>query len=106
MNVNSNLKIALIPASAQLQPVIKNLARFYVYELSKYDDNQSRSRIPEDGLYEAYELYFHFDNYWGKPGYYPFIIRVQDELAGFVLINKNAAFVKIYISAFRAGCIY
>ncbi len=85
------MKIELIPASIKEKPVIKNLARFYVYELSRYDANQSRSKIPEDGLYEAYDKYFSFDSYWDKLGYHPFIIRVQDELAGFVLVNKNVS---------------
>jgi [ribosomal protein S5]-alanine N-acetyltransferase len=85
------MKVELIAAGVQLKSVIKNLARFYVYELSKYVISPSRSKIPEDGLYEAYDLYFHFDNFWEKSGYYPFIIRVEDELAGFVLINKNGS---------------
>lgn len=65
------------------------MARFYVYELSKYDSDDTRSAIPEDGLYEAYDKYFHFDEYWNDPTRFPFVIWVNNQLGGFVLINKE-----------------
>ena len=89
--VNNRYYSELIPATEKYKNVIKNLARFYVYELSRFNDTHPDTRFPEDGLYEAYEAYFKFDQYWTKPEYYPFIIRVNDELAGFVLINKNGS---------------
>ncbi len=84
-------KVKLIPADIKSKPVIKNLARFYVYELSRY----SGEDIPESGLFEADEASFHYDHYWNKPGYYPFIIRVDNQLAGFVLINKKGSSKKV-----------
>ena len=89
------MNIDLIAADVSLKPVIQNLARFYVYELSKYDTNDNRSAIPENGLYEAYDKYFHFDDYWNDPTRFPFIIRVNKELAGFVLINKEGTVPKV-----------
>ena len=80
-------KIKLIPAEIELKPVIKNLARFYVYELSRY----SGEDIPEDGLFEAFDSCFNFDSYWSSSEHHPFIIRVNDKLAGFVLINKKGS---------------
>lgn len=77
-------KAKLIPAGIELKPVIKNLARFYVYELSRY----SGEDVSEDGLFEAYETCFNFDSYWTEAGHYPFIIRVDNQLAGFVLLNN------------------
>lgn len=85
------MKIELIEAPIEFKPVIKNLARFYVYELSKYNGDNPDAKFPEDGLYVAYDRYFHFDNYWIKPGFHPFIIRVNYELAGFVLIDKKGS---------------
>lgn len=79
------MKISIIPASKEIMPVIQNMARFYAYDLSKscgfyelYDWS-----FPENGLYEALDV----SKYW-EPNCYPFIIRVDDELAGFVLTNK------------------
>lgn len=42
-------------------------------------------------MLEAYEACFNFDSYWNEEGYYPFIIRVEDKLAGFILVNKKGS---------------
>jgi len=80
------MNIKVIPASKEAMPVIQNMARFYAYDLSKscgfyelFDWS-----FPENGLYEALDV----SKYWNEPNRYPFLIRVDDELAGFVLINK------------------
>lgn len=83
--------IELLPAPLEAKMTIKNLARFYVYELSRYKTDDKDSAFPEDGLYEAYESCFEFEKYWSDPKYFPFIIRVNSELAGFILVNKNGS---------------
>lgn len=85
-NVRS-YNIKLIAAPIGSKSIIKNLARFYVYELSRY----SGEDVADDGLFEAYDACFKFDNYWNEPGHYPFIIRVDHKLAGFVLLNKKGS---------------
>ncbi|HBI21047.1 MAG TPA: GNAT family N-acetyltransferase [Legionella sp.] len=80
-------KVKLIPASIQSKSVIKNLARFYVYELSRYNGED----IPENGLFKAHDACFNYDSYWREAGHYPFIIRVDDHLAGFVLVNQKGS---------------
>ncbi len=84
------MKINITPATIELMPVIQNMARFYAYDLSKscgfyqlYDWS-----FPENGLYEALDI----SKYW-QPDCYPFIVKVNEELAGFVLINKVGSFV-------------
>ena len=79
------MKINIAPATKEEMPVIQNMAKFYAYDLSKscgfyqlYDWS-----FPENGLYEGLDV----SKYW-QPNYYPFLIRVDDELAGFALINK------------------
>lgn len=80
------MKIEILPASIRLKPVIQNMARFYIYDLSKScgHDTVHDWSFPEDGLYEAQDL----SKYW-EPNYYPLIIYVDKELAGFVLIDKT-----------------
>ncbi len=85
----TNFNVELIAAPLEAKTAIKNLARFYVYELSRYKTEDPSSGFPENGLYEAFEKCFEFDKYWSEPGYFPFIIRVNHELAGFVLVNKT-----------------
>ncbi len=80
------MKITITHATKEHMSVIQNMARFYAYDLSKscgfyelYDWS-----FPPNGLYEAIDL----SKYWEEPDRYPFIIHVDNELAGFALINK------------------
>lgn len=86
------MKINIVPATAELMPVIQNMARFYAYDLSKscgfyqlFDWS-----FPENGLYEALDI----SKYW-QPECYPFIMQIDGELAGFALINKVGSILNI-----------
>ena len=83
----NNYQIECIPATIDLKPVINNLARFYVYEFSRYTGED----FPPDGLLEAFDTSFHFDSYWNSKDHYPFIFRVDNQLAGFALVNKKGS---------------
>src|SRR6478672_6815823 len=74
----------LIPSSQGDQQTIQNMARFYVYDMLRYCGEESGWEIPEDGLYECRDL----SRYFNEKDRFPFLIRVQQELAGFALINK------------------
>lgn len=80
------MNITLQEAAQEHLPLIQNMARFYAYDLSKscgfyelFDWS-----FPESGLYECRDL----SGYW-KSDCYPFIIRVDGELAGFVIVDKK-----------------
>ena len=77
------LKIEIAEATKEEIPIIQNLARFYVYDLSEYQ----KRKCPEDGLFED-EDYIRF---WTKPGYYPYLIKCQGEIAGFVFVEKGGS---------------
>lgn len=91
-------KIECTPATIDLKPVIKNLARFYVYEFSRY----TGEAFPKDGLFEAFETSFHFDNYWNNKDHYPFIFKVDNQLAGFAFVNKKGSTIDVdwYLAEF------
>ncbi len=78
-------KIELCEASVDEMSVIQNMARFYAYDLSKscgfYD--LFDWAFPSNGLYQGLDL----SDYW-KPNHYAFIVKIDGELAGFVLIDK------------------
>lgn len=95
MDNTAAYKIELVQATEKDYPKIQNLARFYVYELSRYKSEEINSELSEDRLYEASESSFEFEKYWKEPNYFPFLIRVNDELAGFVLINNKGSSEKI-----------
>lgn len=78
-------KISIIKATLNDYPCIQNMARFYVYDLSRECGSISSDwTIPEDGLYESFD----FKNYFEDPSRKAFLVKVYDEIAGFVLLNQ------------------
>ena len=80
-------KIQLIPASLKDHPVIQNMGRFYVYDMGEYMGSEKEWQIPEDGLYECID----FKKYWKTDDAFPFLIRYENELAGFVIVDKKGS---------------
>jgi ribosomal-protein-alanine N-acetyltransferase len=91
MNTQKNYvdytKIKLMPASLDDYPVIQNLGRFYAYDMSEYLGYEAGWEMPEDGLYECIDL----KKYWELEDSYPFLVRYENELAGFVIIDKKGS---------------
>jgi len=75
------MEIEVNQATLEEHPVLQNLARFYIYDLSEF---QGR-RCPENGLFED-EDYIRF---WQHPGHFPFLVRCGGELAGFALVEPG-----------------
>lgn len=66
-------------------PLIQNMARFYVYDLSRECGHISSDwALPEDGLYESFDL----KDYFEEPSRKAYLVKVYDEYAGFVLLNQ------------------
>ncbi len=81
-------QISLHPATLKDYPLIQNMARFYVYEMSRSCGFISSEWVcPADGLYESYD----FKNYFEDPTCSAYLIKVEGELAGFVLLNKKGS---------------
>lgn len=78
------MNITLSTATPEDKDTIQNLGRFYVYEMSRYCGFLPTWETPSNGLFECIDL----SSYCEKPDRYAFLIKVDDELAGFVLINK------------------
>lgn len=83
--------LKLVPASLKDYQTIQNMARFYVYDMSKYLGDEEGWECPEDGLYECID----FKKYWQEEDSFPFLIRYKTELAGFVIIDKKGSEPKI-----------
>lgn len=91
---NHQLKIEpeLIPATIADYPVIQNMARFYVYEMSRYCGQAFEGwEFPSDGLYECSD----FKKYFEKKNNHAFFIKIHEELAGFVLIDQLEIFPEV-----------
>lgn len=74
----------LIQATTDDYPTIQNMARFYLYDMSRTCGGFPGWECPEDGLYESFD----FKCYFEEPNRHAFLVRVENEIAGFVLINK------------------
>lgn len=72
--------VRLLPATLADYPTIQNMARFYVYDRTGYMGWE----CPENGLFECIDFKHYFEN----PDEKAFLIRVADEIAGFVLLDK------------------
>ena len=74
----------LILATENDYQLIQNMARFYVYDFSRTCGFISNDwAIPSDGLYECFD----FKEYFHAPDRHAYLIKVDNEIAGFVLIN-------------------
>jgi len=62
--------------------ILNNLLKMYCYEWSQYNnidvDNQG-----------SFEYEYHISDYWDKENHFPFFIKVNGILAGFVLIDDE-----------------
>jgi predicted acetyltransferase len=74
----------LVPALLEDQARIQNMGRFYVYEMSRACGSLPGWELPEDGMYECRDL----SSYFHEKNRFPFLVRIKNELAGFVLIDK------------------
>lgn len=72
-------------ASISDYPMIQNMARFYVYDLSKECGYISDDwRLPVDGLFESFD----FKNYFEESTRKVYLVKVYDDVAGFILLNQ------------------
>ncbi|HBN21710.1 MAG TPA: GNAT family N-acetyltransferase [Holosporales bacterium] len=70
---------------------LQNMARFYVYDMSKYCGSLSGWSLPKNGLYECFDL----KCYITHEDRYAYFVTVKGERAGFVMVNKIASSVDV-----------
>jgi ribosomal-protein-alanine N-acetyltransferase len=79
--------ITLKQAPLSDYPLIQNMGRFYVYDMSEYMGDEEGWKIPADGLYECID----FKKYWDDKNAFPFLVHFKEEIAGFVIIDKKGS---------------
>jgi len=80
-------EIKLIPATLNDHPILQNIGRFYVYDMSEYLGKEEGWEIPADGLYECID----FKKYWEDKNSFPFIVRYKNEIVGFVIVDRKGS---------------
>lgn len=75
-----SIEITILTARLADYSMIQNMARFYVYDRT----DLMGWECPENGLFECID----FKHYFTDPDKKAFLIRVKNEIAGFVLLDK------------------
>jgi len=75
------MNVEIIEAGPELKSVVCNLGRYYIHDFTEFIG----FRCSETGLYRA----DCWDKYWQQPGHCAFLVKVDGELAGFVLIENQ-----------------
>ena len=88
------MNIEITEATREEKPIIQNLARFYIYDLSEFQER----KCPDNGLFEDED----YIRYWTQPGHFAYLVKCQGELAGFVFIAKggSSADIEYHIAEF------
>lgn len=74
------MKTEIIRVTEDRKATLANLLEKYLYEFSQYDKRQ----FSDDGLFG----YKYLDNYFTEDGRFAYFIYVDNQLAGFALLNK------------------
>ncbi len=74
------MNIEVTPASVNERPILRHLMELYQYDFSEFDGADTGP----SGFYD----YPYLDHYWVEPERSPFLVRVDGNLAGFVLVAR------------------
>ena len=74
--------IEVIPARQEQEPILANLLELYAYDFSEFHDLE----LGSDGRFGYGDLPL----YWSEPGRHPFLVWVDDKLAGLILVKRGS----------------
>jgi predicted acetyltransferase len=76
------VNIEVSPAGPEHESVLANLLELYQHDFSEFENVV----LGEDGRFS----YKHLHLYWKEPNRFPFLIRVDERLAGFALVKQGS----------------
>lgn len=79
------MEFKLIKVEEKDKNVIYNLMQLYKYELSFFEDETTTFTMLDSGLY----VLKYIEKYWQDENRHPYILKYNNELAGFVLYRYN-----------------
>lgn len=85
-NQEEKMKFDLIKVEEKDKNVIYNLMQLYTYELSFFEDETATFTMLDSGLYVMNK---YVERYWQEENRHPYILKCNNELAGFVLQRFN-----------------
>lgn len=72
----------LVPATPEQEPVLANLLELYIHDFSEFHEVE----LGPDGRFGYPNLAL----YWREPGRYPFVVKMDGQLAGLVLVKRGS----------------
>jgi predicted acetyltransferase len=72
----------IIAAAREQEPILANLLELYAHDFSEFHHLQ----LGKDGRFGYSQLPL----YWTDPGRHPFLVRIDEELAGLVLVKTGS----------------
>jgi predicted acetyltransferase len=79
-NTRANLQV--VPAALEQEPLLANLLELYCHDMSEFIDLELRA----DGRFH----YPWLRHYWQEEGRYPYLVRVDGQPAGVVLVSRGS----------------
>lgn len=80
--------VSLVEATAAQRPLLERLLQLYLHDFSERAPRGTPwGEVDTNGLF-AYPPTL--DPYWREPGHLPLLIRDDDRVAGFVLLNRQS----------------
>ncbi len=80
MLASRNMNLELLSATAKDLSVVKNLVRYYIYDMSEYMGWDCNNQGQWDGCDDLTE-------YWDKSDHHPFVVRIDNSIAGFAMVR-------------------
>ncbi|MDQ0859265.1 GNAT family N-acetyltransferase [Bacillus sp. V2I10] len=78
------MEFSLKIADFSERTIVENLLQYYSYDFTEFNHN----RVNDQGRFNDYP---YFENYWTEIGRYPYLIKVREEYAGFVMVRYDAS---------------
>ena len=75
------MDVEISPAAIDDKPLLQRMLELYLYDFTEFDG----ADLDQHGCFG----YPYLDHYWTDLGRYPFVVRVQGRLAGFVLVFQH-----------------
>src|SRR5271155_5379942 len=74
--------VEVIPAAPDQEPILRNLLELYAHDFSEF----RHLELGADGRFGYQPLPL----YWSDPNRHPFLVKVDGQLAGFVLVKRGS----------------
>jgi predicted acetyltransferase len=85
-SLSAAMNVTIEDATRADAPALQNLLQLYTHDFSEHWAGTPKGDLMPDGRFADYPL----DDYWSRPRWSALLVRCDDHLAGFALVNDRA----------------